>query len=85
MLFGAGALAGPPPGTLQPVREVQFEGRKVQQYVGEARVTLTRPAKLQRHGRRGPRTVLRAKPLTLRLVVSELRNAQARCWPVGSC
>jgi hypothetical protein len=70
-------------GTLQPVREVQFEGRKVQQYVGEARVTLTRPAKLQRHGRRGPRTVLRGEPLTLRLVVSELRNAQGKvlaCW-----
>jgi len=68
---------------LQPTRTVTFEGHEVQQWVGEASVTLTRPAKLQRHGRYGPRTTIRGEPLTLRLVVSELRDVRGRmlaCW-----
>lgn len=67
----------------QVSREVAFEGRKARQWVGEATVTLTRPAKLQRHGRRGRRTVLRGEPLTLRLVVSEVRDSRGKvlaCW-----
>lgn len=70
-------------GALQATRAVSFEGHEAQQWVGEAAVTLTRPAKLQRHGRRGPRTVLRGEPLRLRLVVSELRDARGQvlaCW-----
>lgn len=68
---------------LQPTRTVSFEGREAQQWVGEAAVTLIRPAKLQRHGRHGPRTVVRGEPLPLRLVVSELRDARGKvlaCW-----
>ena len=40
--------------------------------VAEAPVTLTRAAKLQRHGKKGPRTVLQGPPLALRLVVAEV-------------
>jgi hypothetical protein len=59
----------------RPVREVEYEGRRVWQYVAEAAVTLTRPAWLHREvdGQR-KRLVRPGKPLGLRLVVSELRD-----------
>jgi hypothetical protein len=67
----------------RPAREVCYQGRPATQRVAEAVVTLTRAAKLQRHGRAGPRTVLRGEPLTLRLVVAEVRDARGKllaCW-----
>jgi hypothetical protein len=56
-------------GALRHSREVLHHGRKAQQYVAETTVTLTRPAKRQ-HGR----VTIPGRPLTLRLVVSEVRN-----------
>lgn len=67
----------------QWVREVQYHGRPAQQYVAETTVTITRKAKLQRHGKTGPRTILRGEPLPLRLVMAEVRDDQGNvlaCW-----
>jgi len=61
-------------------RWVDFEGRRVRQWVAQATVTLVRPARL---GRQGQRTKLRGEPLTLRLVVTELRDSKGNvpaCW-----
>ncbi|MBI3950925.1 MAG: hypothetical protein HY314_10785 [Acidobacteria bacterium] len=56
-------------------REVEFKGQGAQQYVAETEVTLHRYAKLHRvrNGRR-VRKYVRGRPLTLRLVVSEIRD-----------
>jgi hypothetical protein len=56
-------------------REVEFKGQRAQQYVAETVVTLHRYAKLHRvkKGRR-VRKYVKGKPLTLRLVVSEVRD-----------
>lgn len=64
-------------------RAVLYKGRPAQQRAAEAAVTLTRPAKLQRHGKKGPRTILPGEPLALRLVVSEVRDERGQvlaCW-----
>ena len=64
-------------------REVEFEGQRARQYVGETEVVLDRPAWRHRikNGQRLNRSV-KGKPLKLRRVVSELRdeagNARAR-------
>lgn len=60
----------------QQVREVDYKGKKVQQYVAEAAVVLHRPAQLNREvdGER-KRLYVPGKALSLRLVVSELRDA----------
>jgi len=57
-------------------REVEFQGQAAQQYVAETEVTLHRYAKLQRvrNGRR-QRKYVKGKPRRLRLVVSEVRDA----------
>lgn len=55
-------------------RDVEYRGRTVQQWVAEVPVTITRPAKLQRQGRKGPRWKVAGEPLSLRLVVVELRD-----------
>jgi hypothetical protein len=57
------------------VRKVDYEGRRVWQYVAEAAVVITRPAWLQRevNGER-KRLVRPGVPLPLRLVVTELRD-----------
>lgn len=56
-------------------REVEFKGRQAKQYVAETVVTLHRTAKLHRvrNGRR-VRKYVKGKPLTVRLVVSEVRD-----------
>ena len=56
-------------------RDVLYHGRAAQQLVAETEVVLYRPAKPQRHGRRGPRPQLKGAALTLRLVVSQVRDA----------
>jgi hypothetical protein len=64
-------------------RAVTYHGRDAEQWVAEATVTLTRAAKLQRHGRQGPRTILHGEPLTLRLIVAEVRDRHGKvlaCW-----
>jgi hypothetical protein len=64
-------------------REVDYKGRPATQRVAETTVVLTRAAKLQRHGKKGPRTILRGEALTLRLVVAEVRDTRGTvlaCW-----
>jgi hypothetical protein len=68
---------------LRRTRGVQYKGRPAGLWVGEAAVTLTRAAKLQRQGKKGPRTILRGPPLPLRLVVAEVRDERGHvlaCW-----
>jgi hypothetical protein len=64
--------------TFRQAREVEYRGRKVEQWVAEATVTITRPAKLQRQGRNGPRWKVSGEPLSLRLVVVELREKSGK-------
>ena len=54
-------------------REVLYHGKKAQQFVAETTITLSRPAKRQ-HGK----VLERGEPLTLRLVVSEVRDEQGK-------
>ena len=56
-------------------RTVLYHGRPATQTVAEAEVTLTRPAY---QNRQGQRRVIKGKPLRLRLVVSQVRDAQGR-------
>jgi hypothetical protein len=53
-------------------RSVSYHGHVATQMVAEAEVVLTRPAYQNRKGRR---RVIRGKPLRLRLVVSQVRDA----------
>lgn len=57
-------------------RQVEYKGRAAQQYVSETPVTLHQPARAHRmvNGRHVQRT-RKGKPLDLRLVVSEIRDA----------
>ena len=70
-------------GQLHRARQVSFEGRRVQQWVGEAEVVLHRPAQQHRRRGRGGRRRRReqrrrvpGRPLALRLVVAQLRDEQ---------
>ncbi len=63
------------PGAFQSAGEMEFKGRKAQQYVAETSVVLSRPARPKRRGR--SRSVA-GKPLSLRLVVSQVRNREGR-------
>jgi len=65
-------------GAFRATRTVDYRGRPVQQWVAETSVTITRPAKLQRQGKQGPRWQVRGAPLSLRLVVVELRDSRGR-------
>jgi hypothetical protein len=65
-------------GRFAPSREVLFHGRPAQQFVAETEVVLYRPAKPQRQGRTGPRPKVNGPALTLRLVVSQVRDAAGR-------
>jgi hypothetical protein len=56
-------------------RAVLYHGRPARQFVAQADVVLDRPAKPQRHGRRGPRPTVQGPPLALRLIVSQVRDA----------
>ena len=61
---------------LKEVRPVLFRGRKARQFVGEAEVVLDRPGK--RHVGGGKKVDVPGPPLTLRLVVSEVRDLNGR-------
>jgi hypothetical protein len=65
----------PPRLTMRYAREVEYHGKAAQQYVAETTVTLHRAAREHRmvKGRHVHRT-RKGKPLTLRLVVSEIRD-----------
>jgi DDE family transposase len=64
-------------GAFRRTREVDYQGKKVWQYVAEAAVVLDRPAYQDRRvdGQRRRRTI-KGKALPLRLVVTELRDEQ---------
>ncbi len=66
-----------------PSRDVLFHGRAAPQFVAETEVVLDRPAKPQRHGRRGPRPQGKGPALTLRLVVSQVRDAAGQLLAEG--
>ena len=57
-------------------REVEWHGRAARQYVGETSVVLTRPTRQKRRGQK-PRAVA-GEPVTLRLIVSEVRAENGR-------
>jgi hypothetical protein len=60
-------------------REVEFEGKQARQYVGATEVVLHRPARRHqiKNGKHINKSV-KGKPLELRLVVSELRDAYGK-------
>lgn len=63
-------------GQFEFAREVEFEGRLVQQWVAETPIVITRPARPERKGQ--PRKNIPGPPLELRLVVSELRDDEEK-------
>ena len=65
-------------GHFVPSRQVRFHGRPAQQFVAEAAVVLFRPALPRRQGRSGPRPPVKGPALTLRLVVSQVRDANGQ-------
>jgi hypothetical protein len=59
--------------TFQITHEVEIKGKKAMQYVGEAEVTMTRPAKPKRCDAEGKRVKpIKGKPLRVRMVVSRI-------------
>jgi len=60
-------------------RSVQYKGRKADQYVAEATVTLSQPARQQRirNGRTSYR-MIQGHPLTLRLVLAQVRDSDGQ-------
>lgn len=60
-------------------REVEYKGRKVEQYVAETKVKLTQQAKLRRR-RNGEesRRYVKGKAIELRLVVAQVRDATGK-------
>lgn len=61
---------------LKDTREVLYHGRKARQFVGEAEVVLHRPGK--RNVGDGKKIDVPGPPLTLRLVVGEVRDHNGR-------
>ena len=55
-------------------RDIEYHGKPARQFVVETSVTITRSAKLRRNGQDGPRTIVPGPPLTLRLIVAEVRD-----------
>jgi len=53
-------------------REVEWHGQRARQYVGETLVVLTRRSRQKRRGQKPTSTA--GKPVTLRLIVSEVRS-----------
>ena len=61
-------------------RRVLYHGQNAHQFVAEARVTLTRPSIRVRQGQR---EVIPGPPVTLRMVICQVRNAAGQvlsCW-----
>ncbi len=67
---------------LQPrfvfTRPVQYHGRPAQQFVAETEVVLHRPAKPWRKNQAGQRVTVKGPALPLRLVVSQVRDADGQ-------
>lgn len=65
----------------QFTRDVLHQGKKVKQWVAETSVTLINPARPHRQDGQ-PRRSVPGPPLTLRLVISEVRNAEGKVLAV---
>jgi len=65
-------------GLFQKTRKVSYRGETKEQWVASTSVTVIRPAKLQRQGKKGPRCQIAGEPLKLRLVVAELRDHRSK-------
>jgi hypothetical protein len=66
-------------GALQYCREVEFEGRPAQQYIAETQVTITRYGRTKRkQGRKVKQTYIPGPPVSLRLVISEVRSTEGK-------
>jgi len=63
-------------GAFRHTRRVTYHGRPVEQFVAEAEVLLDRPAWIRTLA--GKRRRLRGEPLTLRLVVAQVRDAEGQ-------
>lgn len=62
--------------TLKDTREVLYHGRKARQFVAESKVVLCQPGR--RHVGGGKKVDVPGAPLTLRLIVSEVRDLNGR-------
>jgi hypothetical protein len=66
-------------GALQYCRDIEFEGHPAQQFVAETQVTITRYGRTKRkEGRKVKYRYIPGPPVTLRLVVSEVRSAEGK-------
>lgn len=65
----------------RPAREVQYHGRKAWQWVAEVPVRLLRAAQRNRPSQ-GDRKRIPGKPLALRLVIAEVRDAEGQVLAV---
>jgi hypothetical protein len=63
------------------VREITCRGRKAQQWVAEITVTMTNPARPQRRDGQ-PRRSIPGEPVTLRLVISQIRRLEGSEAPL---
>ena len=63
-------------GKFQEARHVEYRGRKLPQFVAEAEVVLDRPS--WKHKSDGTHRRVSGPPLTLRLVVTEIRDARGK-------
>lgn len=64
-------------GRFVEVRDVRYHGRPARQWVAEVPIRLTRPAQRNRPGS-GDRQRIPGPPIDLRLIISEVRDAQGR-------
>jgi hypothetical protein len=65
-------------GAFHAAREVLYRGQPARQWIAEAEVQLTRPAQRNRPGS-GDRQRIPGPPLSLRLVIAEVRDDQGKC------
>jgi hypothetical protein len=62
-------------GAFRQVRNVEYHGKKAQQWVAEARITLTGPGYVNRPAQK-IKTAIAGPPLELRLIIAEVRDAE---------
>lgn len=64
-------------------RDIQYKGKRAQQLIGEAEVTITRAAKPKRKGADGMRRTVAGEPVRVRLIVSRVvdgKGAELATW-----
>lgn len=68
-------------GAFHQTRSVSYQAKKAQQWIAETEITLTQPARPHRRDGQ-PRRSIPGPPLSLRLVISEIRNEQGNVLAV---